>query len=1037
MDTTTVEDYRLAGSSIQAHAWVLTLDVSGDKIKVVQMSRNLLDAMGLAEDELPNEAVLQKLAASANDEDLMLRCIQGAVETNTSFTRPYLAPEQWHGSAKQMLQEADPKVAKMKLSASVYSSWTHTTAQVKPYGEERDASSVSCTVSHSSGSSKYLHVTLEEENASKSGGPSDTTQWLQLLRAASVNICMSKTPEELFRVSLSALYAIANVERILVYRFDAEDGHGLVVGELLQPGDGCSYQSMEGLHFPHSDVPLRARAMLMKTPFRSIADTLSQTVPMAPAALGDSKSAAASPELTLCPVRAATGCHTQYLAAMGVRGSIVLPIIFDSTLWGFFSMHSLTKPLFMSHDQRLLCTMIQLLASSCLSKLKERDVLARSLNFERVLLRSAHSLTSITSLLEEIENDLLSQLGCCAILAEYPSFTGRVEVRRVVAEADRSALDALAASVSLTHGLQDTVYLSCLKGAVTDPRLLKWPSGISVAGVAILSCGPCRVVFVREEWVHEVCWAGNSTHLNVQEPRQSFDRWVQLSKGNSRRWSEGDRHAVHLFREHLKIMHQYQRQQKYRLRERELQQSIDAAEQSSDQKSMFLAHMSHELRTPFNGLCGLLNLLHSSRMTADQKEMLSTASYCADHILGVLDSVLLFSKLESSTFELHTAPCSLLELISSACKVIQTRAEQREIELRMTVKTLKGNQHAEAELESPFDISGISIPVHDVIADSGKLRQVVFNLLGNATKFTEPGRSVELELLQADGLSNLVGLVTSTGNSYDSSNVNDEMMAQLLGLTTVASANPHQKYTYVAISVIDEGIGMHEYELPLLFIPFSQLNTGTARAHDGTGLGLVICRELVSHMQGAIMVWSTKGHGSCFRVILPLPITGAVAPAEAPKSPSLSPVVPLLKTSTLNLVRERRKRITSSPVILIVDDNAINRKVLEKMIKRVSDDLVCKTVSGGLEAIQECQALHSSIAVVLMDLHMPGVDGRAATVAIRKQEVQSHLSCLPIIGVTADATEEAHKTCLDAGMQDIMTKPVGFDQVRLLLGEET
>ncbi|HEY2873117.1 MAG TPA: PAS-domain containing protein, partial [Reyranella sp.] len=262
-----------------------------------------------------------------------------------------------------------------------------------------------------------------------------------------------------------------------------------------------------------------------------------------------------------------------------------------------------------------------------------------------------------------------------------------------------------------------------------------------------------------------------------------------------------------------------QRQRDLR-RERDLaKMAQDEAEAANQAKSTFLATMSHEIRTPMNGVVGTAELLEREPLSERQKRMVGTIRSSAAALMRIIDDVLDFSKIEAGHMELEEAPCSLHHLIAGAADLVTAQVERKR--LAVTTEIAAGTPDA-------------------LLADATRLRQILFNLVGNAVKFTEAGS---------------------------------------IAIAARAVAQDNQTVT-LALTVSDTGIGMNAEQQERLFKPFSQADTSTTRRYGGTGLGLSIVRRLAELMGGTVAVESTPGHGSTFTVAVKVRRGEGAAPAE-------------------------------------------------------------------------------------------------------------------------------------------------------------
>jgi signal transduction histidine kinase/CheY-like chemotaxis protein len=376
-----------------------------------------------------------------------------------------------------------------------------------------------------------------------------------------------------------------------------------------------------------------------------------------------------------------------------------------------------------------------------------------------------------------------------------------------------------------------------------------------------------------------------------------------------------------------------------RLNENLSQARLDAVA-GSMAKSRFLANMSHELRTPFQGLLGMLELIEHGPLAPEQRSHLRTATDSATHLLSVLDDVLDVSKLESGRLTLAVEPTDLPALIADIDRQMRGLAVSHGLEFTVH--------------------RGDGLP-RWVATDPTRLRQILFNLLGNAIKFTASG-NVRFEIEGRDG-----GVVRFT--------------------------------------VTDTGIGIAEQVLDRLFSRFEQADAGTSRRYGGTGLGLEISRNLARMMGGDIVAESRVGQGS--RFWLDLPLQAVAAPPAAP-GPAVKLRVPPL-------------------AVLIADDNEVNCRFLKVLLERVGHRV---TVSNdGRQAVD--QASDADFDIVLLDLHMPVMDGFAAARAIRG--LPGRRGRVRIAAVSADAQEESRHAAGDAGVDHYLVKPVRSDVVIALL----
>ncbi len=463
------------------------------------------------------------------------------------------------------------------------------------------------------------------------------------------------------------------------------------------------------------------------------------------------------------------------------------------------------------------------------------------------------------------------------------------------------------------------------------------------------------------------------------------------------------------------------------------------AEHANQAKSTFLATVSHEIRTPMNGVLGMIDVLERTPLSVDQRDALGTVRYSASSLLKIIDDILDFSKIEAGRLDLESIEFSTVELIEGTAETLAPQAAAKGLSLAAYVAA--------------------GVPER-VIGDPLRLQQILFNLLGNAIKFTEQG-SVRLSLETADE-----GLLR--------------------------------------IRIVDTGIGLTQEQRERLFEPFVQADSTTTRRFGGTGLGLSIVRRLAEAMQGSVEVESVPGVGSTFVVTVQL--------EEAPARPS--PVEPLLAGLSLvvalpdaeegraiaRYLRDAGATVTlqapgavfrgvrlagsagvqvalldgtsvlpghdglprpwrrdmliravaraagrtaepAAPVpiiasperlggrVLVVDDNSVNRKILARQVELAGAST--DAAAGGEEALELWRK--GRYDLVLADLQMPSMDGFELARRIRQSEQTERRGRTPILAVTASALQDQEQKSRAVGMDGLITKPVGIEQLRATL----
>ena len=777
--------------------------------------------------------------------------------------------------------------------------------------------------------------------------------------------------DSLFGTTCSAVTDLVEYDRCFVYQFQ-QDLSGKVVYERIRPEMVGTIEPWIDTYFPASDIPLPARQMFTILPLRVIFDNQKSPVDV----VGNPQDGAT--DLSKSALRASHPVHTTYLKNMGVRSCMSIGIMVDSELWGLLCFHSYGEARGPRGWETSFFNSLSVPVSANISRIHRDAYEKRRESLTRVI-DQGFSSTGVSEFFQTHALDLLKVMGgdCMSILAK----------NRVQSWGDSNLVlteDAIKRILRNTNGR------GCAIGKVSEPR----------RGVLCVAHADLVVAFIRKSVVGDKVWGGDPFQKKIMRPdgvpgpRGSFARYVQSDADSLNKWDSQDQHLGTHLSGRIKLLSTTLRSfsNKLELLDKsaaprttgQVDYSTFPATIENISDPALVSHFSHELKTPLHGLSSTLALL------LDDYEL--TPREARAKLLYGMECVRSVQKVAGDVLSIvggHGMPA--------------TKGRAERICVQGFVDTLRGkfghNKSFTASNSVPEEHGQITID-RDGLHDA--LSEMIYNSFSNSLPDTERVHlSVKCHATHREAV--LEWKDQTTG--YTHRNIRN---SEDTGGVTESDA----WYTF---SVQDKSCGVHRdmMENVLGFGDQKRPSATLAHSHQGAGVGLYRCvSNVVFHMNGSVCIASTVSEGTVVSLMVPAPRVERFVPDK------------------------QNKQIGDGDIgtFLVVDDNSVNRKLAARMVtvaftKKVGVVPMIKEFSDGKMCVLETERMVANgekILGILLDHHMPVMTGKEAASIIRQIESKSAPPGhgIPILGFTADMTEQTKKELLDAGMDDVLPKPL-------------
>lgn len=629
-------------------------------------------------------------------------------------------------------------------------------------------------------------------------------------------------------------------------------------------------------------------------------------------------------------------CYVQFLEQIQVKASLVVPIIQVDQLWGLLIAHQCSSP---RPWQALETDLLQQLATqvsiavqqselyqTSQIELAERKLAEQNLRESEAALRALHEVTSSHQLDFDRTLQMLLDLGCQQFDLEMGSLA-RVEGNRyeVILSQNRDGKTTRGSVYHLDQTFCQYVIQTKKPIVINSAMHSKWRDHLCHTQLGIEGYLGAPIV-VNDQIYGTLNFLSSTPRLSSFK---ALDRELLMLMAQ---WIGGEI-------ERQKVA-------------RELADARDKALEATRAKSDFLAMMSHEIRTPMNAVIGMTGLLLDTQLTTEQQDFAETVRSSGDALLTIINDILDFSKIESGKLELEEHPFAIRQCVEESFDLLASRASDKGLEMAYQIER--------------------NVPPL-VLGDITRLRQILVNLLSNAVKFTHTGE--------------IFASVSAQKTTH-----------------VLTQSEPSEDWYTIQFSVHDTGIGIPPERMDRLFVPFSQVDSSVTRKYGGTGLGLVICKQLAELMGGTMWVASEPNQGSTFVFTIQTRV------AQTSNSDNLYAIA----TSDCNLAGKK---------LLIVDDNTTNREILIRQLQYWNIETIA--LSSGAEALRWLSQDHEC-DIAILDMQMPEMDGLMLAASIRQITSRQDL---PLIMLTSVGRHGLNRKQINDYFVSFLNKPVKQSQL--------